>query len=431
DGDNGESDETFTVTLSAPVSGTISGTGIATGTITAANPPGTVLISEVRTSGPGGPNDDFVELYNNTDAPIDISNYALVKSGADCTAAPIVVAVIPAATEPLPARGHYLIAGSAYSLTTTAVPDQTLLVTNDIEDDRNLALFNTATPADFSTVTRRDAVGFASNTGGNCSLLLEGATLPAAGGSTSEYSFARNLLSGLPKDTNDNTADFILVSTTPATPVGSVLTPILGAPGTENLDSPIQRNAVIKASLIDPTLPSVAPPNRVRSSFGANPTNAAFGTLSIQRRFKNTLGVPVTRLRFRIVDLTTINNRTPGQSDLRVLSSTGEVKDSAGNTVVTVNGLTLEPPTQPNGGGLNSTLTVALPGGGLAPGNSIDVQFLLGVQEQGGFSFFVNVEALPGLEASQNEATGATKAGATTKQRNADAGGAAATPGKQ
>jgi hypothetical protein len=209
----------------------------------------------------------------------------------------------------------------------------------------------------------------------------------------------------------------MLVSTTPAVPVGDNVTPILGAPGTENLLSPVQRNAFIKSALIDPQVASTAPPNRVRSSFGANPTNAAFGTLSIQRRFKNTLAVPVTRLRFRIVDLTTINNRPVGFSDLRVLSSTGAVIDSAGNTVVTVTGLTLEGPPQPNGGGLNSTLTVIPPGGALAAGASIDVQFLLGVQEQGQFSFFVNVEALPAPAGAAGPLPGADlKNGSTQKQ---------------
>jgi hypothetical protein len=424
DGDAGETDETFTVTLNAPSNGILSATPTATGTITVNNPAGTVLISELRSGGPGGPNDEFVELYNNTDADIDISGYSLATSGAVCGSALNVIAVIPPATT-LPARGHYLIVGTAYSLATTAAGNQTLLNPATIDEDANIGLFDTSNVANFSTTTRRDAVGFGANSLGNCALLREGANLPAAGGSTSEYSFARKLTTGLPKDTNDNAADFMLVSTTPAVPVGSNVTPILGAPGTENLASPIQRNAVIKASLIDPMLPSTAPPNRVRSSFGANPTNAAFGTLSIQRRFKNTLGVPVTRLRFRVVDLTTINNRTAGDADLRVLSSTGVVTNSANTVVTTVNGLTLEPPTQPNGGGFNSTLTVVLPGGGLAPGNSIDVQFLLGVQEQGGFSFFVNVEALPGLGVSSEEAPGATKSGTTAKQRNADAGGAA------
>ena len=74
----------------------------------------------------------------------------------------------------------------------------------------------------------------------------------------------------------------------------------------------------------------------------------AFGTLSIQRRFKNTLGVSVTRLRFRVVDITTINNRPAGFADLRVLSSTGVVKNSAGTTIVTVTGLTLEGPAHPH-----------------------------------------------------------------------------------
>lgn len=428
DGDAGESDETFTLTLSTPVNTTISGTGIGTGTITATNPAGTVLISELRTSGPAGTEDEFVELYNNTDASIDISGWAIATTGATC-GVPNVVAIIPAATM-IPARGHYLITGTAYSLPVTG--DLTMIAPAAIENDANVGLFDTSSVANFSTTTRRDAVGFGSNTAGNCALLLEGATLPTAGGSTSEYSFARKLNTGLPKDTNDNAADFILVSTTPAVPVGSSLTPILGAPGAENAAAPIQRNATIKSSLIDPTVASTAPPNRVRSSFGANATNAAFGTLSIQRRFKNTLGVAVSRLRFRVVDLTTINNRTPGEADLRVLSSTGVVINSAGDTVATVNGLTLEAPVQPNGGGLSSTLTVVLPGGGLAPGNTIDVQFLLGVQENGQFSFFVNVEALPGLGTIPNEAAHPTKAGSTDKQRRGtDAGGAATTPEKE
>jgi hypothetical protein len=416
---NGDtSDENFTVTLSNPINSVLGAVVTATGTITEASTPGHVLISEVRTSGPSGAGDDFIELYNNQDSSQNISGWAVFKTGASCPATPVLVAVIPAATT-LPPRGHYLIVGPQYSLTTSAAGNATVAAVTDIEADRNLALFNTSNPLSLSTTTREDAVGFAVNAGGgnNCDLLREGATLLSANGSASQYSFARNLITGLPKETNDNAADFLVVSTTPAVNVGDNLTPILGAPGPENLASPIQRNAVVKASLIDGTVASTAPPNRVRSSFGANPTNAAFGTLSIQRRFKNTLGVSVTRLRFRIVDLTTINNRPPGSSDLRVLSSTGTVVNSAGNTVVTVTGLTLEGPPQPNGGGLNSTLTVIPPGGALAAGASIDVQFLLGVQEQGQFSFFVNVEALPVPPGAPGSLPGADlKNGSTQKQ---------------
>src|SRR6185503_14661550 len=52
--------ETFTVTLGGAVDATIVD-GTATGTITG-NTPGTLLISELRTSGPGGAGDDFVEI---------------------------------------------------------------------------------------------------------------------------------------------------------------------------------------------------------------------------------------------------------------------------------------------------------------------------------------------------------------------------------
>jgi hypothetical protein len=61
-------------------------------------------------------------------------------------------------------------------------------------------------------------------------------------------------------------------------------------------------------------------------------------------------------------------------------------------------GTTLEqPPTQNLGGALNSsmgagTITLANP---LLPGQSINLQFLLGVQSSGSFKFFFNIEALP------------------------------------
>jgi hypothetical protein len=63
-----------------------------------------------------------------------------------------------------------------------------------------------------------------------------------------------------------------------------------------------------------------------------------------------------------------------------------------------VQGTTLEqPPSQPNGGGFNSsmssgTVTLATP---IANGASLDARFLLGIQQTGSFKFFLNVEALP------------------------------------
>ena len=64
----------------------------------------------------------------------------------------------------------------------------------------------------------------------------------------------------------------------------------------------------------------------------------------------------------------------------------------------TVQGTTLEqPPSQPNGGGFNSSMgagTVTL-GTPLANGASIDIRFLLGIQQTGNFRIYLNIEALP------------------------------------
>ena len=140
-----------------------------------------------------------------------------------------------------------------------------------------------------------------------------------------------------------------------------------------------------------------------------SPVNSStFGTLDIRRRVVNNTGGNATRLRFRIVDMTTFPSPGGGVADLRAITSADvggvSVNDPAtcspnpAPCSVTVKGTTLEqPPTQANGGGINSTLSagsVTL-GTPLANGASVDVQFLLGVQTTGSFRFLVIIEALP------------------------------------
>jgi hypothetical protein len=412
-----EGNETFSVNLSNS-SGASIADATGTGTITDPAQAAQVLISEFRFHGAtynagggvDGSYDEYIELYNNTSSPITVSTTdgsggwtvaALSSDGASI----VPLATIPAGTL-IPARAHYLVANSdtptnpatgGYSLTAYAAPDK--LYTPDIADNAGVALFRTSNSSNFNLGNRFDAVGFAGLSGATADLFREGAGLVSPGANDGQYAFVRKLTSGLPADTDANAADFTFVSTDGGA-YGGVQS-ILGAPGPENKPaSPVQRNAVVKASLIEPTVASTASPNRVRSGRLEPGVPNAFGTLSIQRRFKNATNDPITRLRFRVVDITTLNTplASAPQADMRVLSSTGEVINSAGDTVATVTGLTLEePPAQANGGGLNSTLTVALPGNMLAPGSSIDVQFLLGVQQQGNFRFLVNVEALPGL----------------------------------
>jgi hypothetical protein len=168
-------------------------------------------------------------------------------------------------------------------------------------------------------------------------------------------------------------------------------------------------------ALLDASVASPADINQHRDSTSDAANASDNGTLLLRRRVVNQTGASVTRLRFRVIEITTFTSAPlPGQADIRVRTSTtgsvANVKDSAtcfastGSATtpctVTVQGLTREqPPTQPNnvGGGWNSTLsagTVTL-GTPLANGASINVNFLLGVKQPGNFRFYIVVEALP------------------------------------
>ena len=75
---------------------------------------------------------------------------------------------------------------------------------------------------------------------------------------------------------------------------------------------------------------------------------------------------------------------------------------SSGGTA-SVQGTTLEePPSQPNGGGFNTTMSAATItlGTPLASGSSINVQFLLGIQQTGAVRFSIILESLPAAASS-------------------------------
>ncbi|HYG09729.1 MAG TPA: kelch repeat-containing protein [Pyrinomonadaceae bacterium] len=365
--------------------------------------PGDVLISEFRFSGAGGAQDEFIELYNNTDASIYVGSNDHIGGWRLRTANGALDLLIPDG-QFIPARGHYLIANSnGYSLGgypndqpgcaggNCSTPN--LNYAADIpETGIGLALFRSG--ASLALEDRLDAVGPVGEANG---LYKEGNGVPAiSGGAGNNYSFYRSLSAGRPADSNANESDFILVSTG-SSPSGARL----GAPAPENINSPVQRNVSIKASLVDPSCAgfgtAASACARVRSAAGANPQNAAFGTLAIRRKFTNMTGANVTRLRFRVVDITTTPE--PGVADLRAVGGTGgfDATLSSGDTA-TIQRLTLEqPPNQTSGGGFNSTLsanTVTL-GQPLFPNASINVEFILGVMTNGNFRFAVNVEALP------------------------------------
>ncbi len=159
---------------------------------------GQLIISEFRLRGPSGAEDEFIEIYNNTDVAHTVSGvgtgYGIVASDG------VARCVIPNGTI-LPARGHYLCVNSdssGYSLAgypagngTTATGDATF--TTDIPDNAGVALFNTSVAGGFILANRLDAVGSTSEVN---TLYKEGVGYPAITPFSIDYSFVRKVPGG-------------------------------------------------------------------------------------------------------------------------------------------------------------------------------------------------------------------------------------------
>src|SRR6185436_14512483 len=145
----------------------------------------------------------------------------------------------------------------------------------------------------------------------------------------------------------------------------------------KNLSSPIRLDTgpELGRALTDGGVSAGVAPNHLRDFTSDPANNSTFGTLTLRRRWINNTGANLTRLRFRIVDLTTFPSPS-GVADLRPRNSSGLVVSTSGGNV-TVRGTALEqPPSQPNGGGFNSTFgaTNVTTGAPLANGASVDLQ---------------------------------------------------------
>ena len=395
--------------------------------------PSPLIIDEFRLRDGTGGFDEYVEIYNQSGADYTVMStdgsggYALAANDTHAPAGTGVVHfVIPDGTV-IPNRGHFLGACQAsdpraggYSLSgypagdarrPTATPDVTYH--NQIPDNTGIALFTTANPALFNPATELDAVGPDTETN---PLFKEGTgyqhfttILNTA------YAWHRQLSKGTPQDTNNNATDFAYVDTLGhrQRTGANHATDDLGAPGPKNLGSPVQMNDTVTPSKIDPTCTGTGTPTSGCQNTVYSPTpmgsNAPAGTLQVRRYFTNNTGKPVSRLRFRVVDITTgpepkppdsLHNppNAPTDADLRALTSSDQtVTLSDTVTMVAVDGTTLEqPPNQPIGGGFNSSLsdgdvTFATP---VPPGGRRAVDFLLGIKKGGPYRFFINVEAL-------------------------------------
>ncbi len=175
-----------------------------------------VVISEFRFRGDGGGNDEFIELYNPTNSPIDISGWLI--RGSNNSGATSTRATINPATILLPGQ-YYLVANNGYSGPTT--PNQTYAT--GITDDGGVAL----TLPDFTIV---DQVGLSSG-----SFYKEGTVLsPLTSNVDRGYERRLGGVDGNCLDSGNNASDFLLRnpsdpqnSSSPAVACGPLPSPMI------------------------------------------------------------------------------------------------------------------------------------------------------------------------------------------------------------
>jgi hypothetical protein len=370
---------------------------------------GQLVISEYRVRGPNGANDEFIDLNNIT--PVQLTTQSADGSPGLALVAGDGVArcVVPNGTV-IPPGGHFLCVNSVgYSLSGTATGNVTY--TLDIPDQAGIALFNnSAGGASYSLANRLDAAGPVTEN----PLYREGAGLPSLTPFSIDYSWVRRWPGGClgncngvhgptstqQQDTDNNIADFYFGDTN-GTSAGAGQR--LAVPGPQNLAASSVIDGPANLALLDPCSTENASPNLIIDTTQDPAHNSTFGTYDIRRAYTNNTAAPITRLRFRVVDINTFPAAS-SFADLRPRTSadTAVTVDGtpcgSGAGSVTVRGTTLEePPSQPNGGGMNSTMSVnsVTLGTPIAAGGTVNVRFLLGVQQTGNARFCVVAETLP------------------------------------
>ena len=360
---------------------------------------GEVLISEFRFSGPSGPGDQYVELYN-AGAPLSLAGFKLSASSAGSQCRFVTgprcrsSVTIPANAPVLPTAGSYLITAQGYSLGAVHPSDLSVLSIGS----QGLRL----TAPDGTLI---DAVGFAGARPG----FYSGTPLGASGASPfANQAWVRLDLNGVPSDTRNNATDFHLVTTTAGMIAGSrcltwvgPVCPALGTPSPGDTGTADQDNRYLRSALLDPAQPQSGAPN-----LEYVPGNQFVpGRLTIRRTITNSSAVTIRTAEVHITSLSELNGAPePGAitqplnpAQLRLINPRTRTSHFAitGGQVIRVENLSMDPPAMAiPGGGLNTRLQIPLPRGGLAPGASVSISLTFGVDVEGFYWFGYNVDAL-------------------------------------
>ena len=322
--------------------------------------PNDLVISEFRLSGPAGPRDQYVEIYN-PGPPVALAGFILAADSGRRT-------VLPATAPTLGTGRSYLVAAAQYSLGPVASPD--LVVAS-------LGTGGLQLHAPDPRLTSVDAVGPPSG-------FHRGRPLPELAGSPrAQHTWWRRTSKGQPRIGNDNRTDFALLSTTAGT-VGGVPAE-LGSPSPTSLTSGRTTTGALRITRLDPKAGQDAFPNRSHVAG----VNGKPGTVTVRRMLTNSSSSTLRSLRIRITGLS--GGSADGPVYVRRPTVPVETVSTSGGPVE-VHNLGPGTPAGPVGGGLNATLEVPLPAGGLAAGRSVPMAITFAVDEPDALRYSYQLE---------------------------------------
>lgn len=215
-----------------------------------------VVISQIQVNGTSSNDDEFVELYNPTSSPIDLTGFRLSRKNSSGTEGNLVTNL----SGTIPARGYFLIGSAAYA-GTTAVDASYTNNSNNLVGNYAVLLYN----ADDSAVL--DKVGF----GSNADFEASAAANPTNGGSLQRKLDDTN---GHGLDTDNNSTDFeVLATSTPRNTLVIVSTPTPSPTATPS----VTPSPTASASATPSATPTVTPTN----SPTATPTSTPSATPTI------------------------------------------------------------------------------------------------------------------------------------------------------
>jgi hypothetical protein len=354
---------------------------------------GPVIVNELRLTGPSAsPGDQYVDLYNRSGAPVSLDGWMLDWTSGQSSASAALGDVT------LPAGGHYLVGGAAYSLSGAAIPDQAVALPAGLDG------VSLVEPGG-STVS--DSVGYVGS-GDAWGTGLTAPVYPAGDGSL--VAFVRRSANGAPVDTGDNQSDFVLVAAdetadgVPSDGQPASDPPVLGTPSPLDTGSPVQVNGVAQSFLLYPSEGEAGSGNLTYTppvSGPVSPSNP--GSLVLYRTIQNVSDQSltpetITQLQIRVTGLSTYGDGAIADPNdptgAAVLSDTSSPDQTVSGPTDCPNddqvlGTSLA---GTDDGGLNSVLSVALPAGGLAPGGCLNVAIAFEVDQTGPFAFAYNVE---------------------------------------